>query len=155
MRPGKKKRAGVGGWLALRTVKTRSQKMKLKAGREGKDGREGGRRGKREQNSVREGWGDWRRESYVCQEHCTSRCDWCSPRIFFFLTLPTSSLFIYSSFFFFSCIVQAQLVCFFPFFFSPQPSLPLLSLFLSISRFLAQSFCDSQQKADGVRVTCG
>lgn len=66
-------------------------------------GREGGRGGKKKrakENMLSEGEGrrEWKRESYVCQERCTSRCDWCSSRIFSPLSLIS---FIYLPLFFY------------------------------------------------------
>lgn len=100
-----------------------------------------------------EGRREWKRESYVCQERCTSPRDWCSSRIFF-LPSPSTLLFPPSFILKFFCIAVTP-DCFL-FFFSLSlffhiflpPRLPL-----SLSLALSPSFCDLQQKADGVSLT--
>lgn len=107
-----------------------------------------------------EGRREWKRESYVCQERCTSPRDWCSSRIFFLLS-PSTLLFPPSFILKFFCIAVTpdcflfffSLSLFFTFF-SPHAFLSLsLSLLLSLSLALSPSFCDLQQKADGVSLT--
>lgn len=86
-----------------------------------------------------EGRREWKRESYVCQERCTSPRDWCSSRIFF-LPSPSTLLFPPSFILKFFCIAVTP-DCFL-FFFSLSlffhiflpPRLPLsLSVSLTLS----------------------
>lgn len=107
-----------------------------------------------------EGRREWKRESYVCQERCTSPRDWCSSRIFF---LPSPSTLLFPPLFHFEILLHSRdtglfslffLSLSFFTFFSPHAFLSLsLSLLLSLSLALSPSFCDLQQKADGVSLT--
>lgn len=109
-----------------------------------------------------EGRREWKRESYVCQERCTSPRDWWSSRIFF---SPLSFDSFISPLFHFEILLHSRDTGLFSLFFSlslffshfspPTPSsLSLsLSLLLSLSLALSPSFCDLQQKADGVSLT--
>lgn len=94
----RRRRVGGGERKGLALLKDREgQITNNKTERQG--GRGGGKkRGKENMLSEGEGRREWKRESYVCQERCTSRCDCCSLRIFFFSLALVS--FIYLPLFF-------------------------------------------------------